>query len=56
MLTDIWCHFFIDGPETHTREKLETMRTIVMRSEKEDILIFNYWAEKIGVPLIETTE
>lgn len=53
MLTDIWCRFFIDGPETRTQEKLETIRTVVMRSEKEDILIFNYWAAKIGVPLIE---
>lgn len=55
-MTDIWCHFFIDGPKTNTREKLETIRAIIARSDKEDILIYNYWAHKVGVPPIALHE
>lgn len=56
ILTDIWCHFFVDDPQTNTRDKLEIMRIIVERASEEDIQIYNYWARKVGVAPIEVLE
>lgn len=52
MMTEIWCHFFVDGAETNTEEKLEIIRTLVRHSDREDIEIFNYWARKKNIPEI----
>lgn len=53
LITDIWCRVFDDTSMEKMREKLEIIRPLVMLSTQEDIVIFNYWAEKSGVSLIE---
>ena len=54
MLTEIWCHFYKDGPEHNTREKLEIIRSIVLLSDIEDITLYNFFAKREGLPIIET--
>ena len=52
MVSDIWNLFYVDGPETNTEIKLEIIRTLIKRSDIENIELFNYWARKVNIPEI----
>ena len=54
ILTEIWCRFYLDGAETNIDKKLEIIRTIISYGGPEDIALFNYWAGKIGYPVIDS--
>ena len=52
MLIEIWCRVFTSSNVDNIATNLESIRTLVSISGKEDIEIFNRWAEKTGIPVI----
>lgn len=53
LISNIWNLFYLDGPETNTEKKLEIIRTVIKRSDVENVELFNYWARKVNVQEIK---